>query len=79
MTRENADALFEALEKQCGIPRVNGKLVLVCAPQEVSLAERFYGESRHIVASPILDDDKVVHDPSAAFLHVRNKRTKRGK
>ena len=79
MTLEDHECLFNALRKQCQIPLVDGKLILVCAPSDVPLAQRVYGESRHIVASPMLGDAKTAHNPSEAFLHVKNKRTKRKK
>ena len=79
MTLEEHEHLFDTLSKECSIPRVNGKLVLICTPGDVSLAEQLYGESRRIVASPMLGDAKAAHNPHDAFLHVRNKRTKRKK
>lgn len=79
MTQEDREHLFDALSKRCSLPLVGGKLVLVCPPSAVSYAERVYGESRHVVASPMLEDAKDVHNPHDAFLHVRNKRTKRKK
>lgn len=79
MTKEDYDYLFDALSKECSIPKVKGKLVLICPPSAISYAERVYGESRHVIASPMLGDAKDAHNPHDAFLHVKNKRTKRKK
>lgn len=76
MTEED---LCELIKQGPISPCNDGKLFLIFPPHLISAAHEVFGESAHIVASPMLGDEKVAHNPHDAFLHVKNKRTKRKK